>query len=114
MRRIKSSLFLVVLGLFIWLINMGYLGFWNWGRDWPWIIIAIGLSGIIKHLFFRRKHHFNVKTEINGHKGAQIAADIKKVVKDVVSKVEKGEMSAEKAAEKIREEEQGADTKDSQ
>ena len=111
MKAIKGSLFLVVLGMFIWLANMGYLAFWNWGRDWPWILIVIGLAGIFKHLFFRRRHHVSLKANIES-KGARIAADIKKVVKDVVARVEKGEISAEKAAEKIREEERGTDAEE--
>ena len=85
--KFKGSLFLVILGLFIWLVNIGVFSFWIWGRDWPWIIIIIGKEVVI---------------DIRGD-DQTVPNKVKQAVKEVLSKVEKGEMDAEEAAEKIKE-----------
>ena len=97
--KFKGSLFLVILGLFIWLVNIGDFSFWIWGRDWPWIIIIIGIMGIVKKLFRRKKE---VVIDIRGD-DQTVPNKVKQAVKEVLSKVEKGEMDAEEAAEKIKE-----------
>jgi hypothetical protein len=77
---------------------MGIFSFWDWGRDWPWIIIIIGLCGVFKYIFRPKSKHAAVKVHIEDPE-----KDVKQAVKDVLGKVEKGEMSAEQAAEKIKE-----------
>ena len=97
---VKSSLWLIVLGLFIWFVNIGLFSFWRWGRDWPWIIIVVGIMGAAKPIFRRKK---KVVINIEGNKQT-VPDKVKKAVKEVLSKVEKGEMNAEEAADKIKEE----------
>ncbi len=54
---------LIVIGLLIWLNNMGIFS-WRWGRDWPLILVILGIIQLISYLdrsakfeikYFRRK-----------------------------------------------------------
>jgi hypothetical protein len=51
--RIVTSIVLIAVGLLIWLSNLGILHI-AWQRDWPAILIALGVIELIKHLFRRR------------------------------------------------------------
>lgn len=46
--RIMSGLILIVVGLLIWFSNLEILDI-SWRRDWPVILIAIGIIELIKH-----------------------------------------------------------------
>jgi len=39
----KTGIFLILLGLIFWLSNLGLIPGINWERDWPWILIIIGI-----------------------------------------------------------------------
>ncbi len=45
--KIWSGIFLILIGLWIWLSNLGYL---NFKRDWPVILIVIGLYVFVSGL----------------------------------------------------------------
>ncbi len=47
--RMFGSILLISIGLFIWLSNMNVLHV-EWKRDWPAILIIIGLVELIKHI----------------------------------------------------------------
>jgi len=81
MSRIFWAIVFIVLGLWIWLSNLGYLYF---KRDWPILLVVIGIYLIISgaSLSIRRKSRKNVK----------------KVLKDL----EEGKITAEEAAKKMR------------
>lgn len=49
---IFNGIILIAIGLLIWLSNIGLLHI-TWRRDWPVIIIAIGVIGLIKHIIKR-------------------------------------------------------------
>jgi hypothetical protein len=51
--RLSGGLLLIVVGLLIWLSNLNILAI-SWRRDWPVIIIIIGLMELIKHLIKKR------------------------------------------------------------
>jgi hypothetical protein len=47
--RILGGIILVAIGLLIWLNNLHIIHIY-WKRDWPIILIALGLIEIIKHI----------------------------------------------------------------
>jgi len=47
--RILGGIVLVAAGLLIWLNNLHVIHIY-WQRDWPIILIAIGMIEIIKHI----------------------------------------------------------------
>ena len=52
MSRLFWGFSLIVIGLWWWLSNMGYL---NFERDWPVILIAIGIYELIKGISVRSR-----------------------------------------------------------
>ena len=58
MSKIIWGILFIVIGLWIWLSNFGILRF-QWHRDWPFIIVAIGtvtlIEGIASLIKRRRK-----------------------------------------------------------
>ncbi len=48
MHSIIDSLLLVIIGVIIWLSNLGIIHI-AWRRDWPLIIVLIGLVQLIKY-----------------------------------------------------------------
>jgi hypothetical protein len=50
--RITGSILLIVVGALIWLSNLDII-FIAWYRDWPVILIIIGIIGLIKHIIKR-------------------------------------------------------------
>ncbi|MEN3045023.1 MAG: hypothetical protein ABDH37_07420 [Candidatus Hydrothermales bacterium] len=84
----KVGIFLIILGLFIWFLNLGIFSFWNWKRDWPWILIIIGIFSILG--YFKRK----IK---------RLGKFKKERIKDVIDKLERGEINIEEAIERIKE-----------
>ena len=51
--RILGSILLIITGLLIWLSNMDVVHI-DWKRDWPLILIVIGLIELIKHIIKRK------------------------------------------------------------
>lgn len=49
---IWTALVLIAAGVLIWLANLGVLS-WNWGRDWPWILIVLGVLGLVGEILRR-------------------------------------------------------------
>jgi len=89
---VKAGIILISLGLLIWLGNMDLLPYINWKRDWPWILILIGLWLVVKYF-----------VKILSRKGNSIAKKNEKI-KKVLDDLESGKISAEEAIKKIREE----------
>jgi Na+/H+ antiporter NhaD/arsenite permease-like protein len=46
---ISGGVLLIIIGLIIWLNKMG-IWQWSWGRDWPVILVIIGIISIIENL----------------------------------------------------------------
>jgi uncharacterized integral membrane protein len=51
--RIIGGVILIVVGLLIWLSNLEVINI-AWRRDWPVILIIIGVIELIKHIIKRR------------------------------------------------------------
>ncbi len=90
LNKMKTGIFLIILGLFIWFLNLGVFSFWKWERDWPWILVIIGIFSIIGYLKkkFRKGRKFK-----------------KEKIKDILDKIEKGEINIEEAIKRIKKEE---------
>lgn len=53
---IFGPIILIIIGAWIWASNYGYVKFFRFSRDWPIILILIGIYGI--YLITRRKKWF--------------------------------------------------------
>lgn len=85
----KTGIFLIILGLFIWFLNLGLFSFWNWKRDWPWILIIMGVLSITGYL----------KRKLKGMKKYK-----KEKIKEIIDKIEKGEIGINEAIKRIKKE----------
>lgn len=65
---IWTAIALIIAGTLIWLANLGVLS-WNWGRDWPWILVALGIIGLVGEIARRIRPCREKKA--NGEKGQQ-------------------------------------------
>jgi hypothetical protein len=48
--RITGGIILIAVGFIIWFSNLGVIHV-AWRRDWPVILIVIGIIGLVKHIF---------------------------------------------------------------
>jgi len=89
MRKIYWSLIFIGIGIWILLSNYGVILF-KFSRDWPILLIAIGLAEILDVIFSalksKTRHHF--KSQIN--------------VKEILDSLEKGNISIDEAEKKIK------------
>lgn len=86
---LKIGLLFLGMGLLFWFGNLGLLPYIEWERDWPWILIILGLWMIFSHLFgYSSKHRKRSR---------------KKVIR-ILEDLETGKISPEEAIRKIREE----------
>lgn len=75
-----NGLILIIIGIFFWLGNLGIFDF-SWRRDWPIILIIIGVSQFVKLTPSKRPKKSGIKV--------------------ILKKIEDGEMSAEEGIGKI-------------
>jgi len=47
--RISGGILLIAIGVLIWLSNLEVLNI-AWRRDWPIILIAIGIVALLRHI----------------------------------------------------------------
>ena len=80
--KIATGLTLFIIGLWIWLSNMGIL---NFGRDWPFILVIIGLYFLIEALIPKRRKN---KRDLEG----------------ILKELEENRITTEEALKKIKEE----------
>ena len=83
----KTGIFLILLGLIFWLSNLGLIPGINWERDWPWILIIIGIWILISS--FKKYFKFKKKKNID--------------VKKIIDELESGKISVEEAIKKLKE-----------
>ena len=93
MRKFFWGLIVVVLGALIWAGNFGLISFsFQFSRDWPIIIVVIGLSSIWNAIFGRQWWGHKC---CGRHEGKKV--DIAKILEDL----EKGQISADEAAKRM-------------
>jgi len=51
--RMLGGIILFIAGMLIWLNNLGIIHVY-WRRDWPVILIAIGVIEIVKHIIKKK------------------------------------------------------------
>ncbi|MCM2266671.1 MAG: DUF5668 domain-containing protein [Elusimicrobiales bacterium] len=92
MRKFFWGVIIAVAGGLLWASNLGYISLsFRFSRDWPIIIVAIGLMSIWEALF--GKHWWGHKFRGCGEK----RVDLSKILEDL----EKGSIDAEEAAKRM-------------
>ena len=81
--RIWGAVVLIVLGVLFWLGKFGIIDFY-WDRDWPVILIAIGVFSLVNH--FTRSHR---------------RCNRRKKIK-ILSELDDGEIDAEEAIDELK------------
>jgi len=51
--RMSGGILLIVVGLLFWLSNLDVLDI-AWRRDWPILVIVVGLLELVKHIIKKR------------------------------------------------------------
>lgn len=93
MRKFFWGLVMLLLGGLIWASNLGYVSLsFRFSRDWPIIIVAIGLMSIWDALFGR--HWW-------GHKFCGQGGGKRDNVSRVLEDLEKGKIDADEAARRM-------------
>ena len=89
MRKIYWSLIFIGIGVWILLSNYGVIMF-NFSRDWPILLIALGIAEILDVIFSvsKKKTRTHVKSKSN--------------VKEILDSLEKGNISIDEAEKKIK------------
>jgi len=77
----KRGIFLILIGLIFWFSNLGIIPLINLRRDWPWILIIIGIWILISN--FRK-----VKK--------------RKSVKKIIDELESDKITIEEAIKKLK------------
>jgi len=93
MRKFFWGLIIAGVGALIWASNLGYISLsFRFGRDWPIVIVAIGLMSIWDALFGRHwwGHKFSSRRERGEGNISKILADL-----------ERGEIDAAEAAKRM-------------
>lgn len=85
MRKTYWAIIFILVGIFLLLSNYNFIAF-NFSRDWPLILIAIGIAEIIDIISRRTK---KVKTS-------------KPSVKRILDDLEKGNINIDEAEEKLK------------
>lgn len=76
----------IVFGIVIWVLNFLGSG-WNWGRDWPLLLILWGIYVITKAFNWRKT----------------CSKRNKKNIKEILKDIESGKISAEEGLKKMEE-----------
>lgn len=51
---IFNGIILISIGVILWLSNLGVIHI-IWRRDWPLILVAVGIINLVKHIAWRRR-----------------------------------------------------------
>lgn len=91
-----EALLLIVLGVFIWLANLEIFIF-NFKRDWPVILIILGLIELLNGFIRKRKRLLRFGSKAN-HNPEIVKDEINKVLSDLSS----GKINSDEASDRIR------------
>lgn len=83
--RIWIPIILIILGVLFWLGKFGVIDFY-WSRDWPVVLIALGVFSLVNHIAGRIKRR---KSPSRMHR-------------DVLDQLESGAIDAEEAVRRMR------------
>lgn len=92
-RKLKWGLIFIAAGTLLLANNYGLLSFEiEFSRDWPAILIAIGLLGAWEGIFHRGREKPRQPETVGS----------KKTIKEILEKIERGEMTAEEGAQRMK------------
>jgi len=91
-----EALLLIVIGVFIWLANLGIFIF-NFRRDWPVILIILGLIELLNGLIRKRKRLLRFESKAN-HNPEIVKDEINKVLSELSS----GMINSDEASDRIK------------
>lgn len=92
--KVKWGLIFIAAGALLLAHNYGLLSFEiKFSRDWPAILIALGLLGTWDGIFHRTRR----RQQGGGN------TEARKTLRDTLERIEKGEITAEEAASKLKE-----------
>lgn len=92
--KVKWGMIFIAAGAMLLAHNYGLLSFEiKFSRDWPAILIALGLLGTWDGIFHRARR----RQQGGGN------TEARKALRDTLERIEKGEISAEEAASKLKE-----------
>ncbi len=83
-RTVFWAVVFIFVGAIIWLGNLGMFDF-RWNRDWPILLLIVGLYLLIKAIPGRKRRTSKQKGNIG----------------NILSRLQKGEITAEEAAEEM-------------
>jgi hypothetical protein len=86
--NIRIGLLFLGIGLLFWTGNLGLLPYINWSRDWPWLLIIVGLWMVLRSVA--------EKLYLPEHKS-------RKKISKILNDLESGKISPEEAIKKIKE-----------
>jgi len=93
-RKVKWGVIFIAAGAMLLAHNYGLLSFEiRFSRDWPAILIAIGLLGAWDGLFHRSR----------ARQPKEGDPEARKALRDILERIERGEIKAEEAARKLKE-----------
>ncbi len=86
----RYGFILLVIGVIFLLSNYGIWGL-SWSRDWPWILVVLGIYYIVKHLFYKNKKATRIVNRMTKEERVS-----------VLKKLQKGEITVEEAMDKLK------------
>jgi hypothetical protein len=92
-KKVKWGLIFIAAGAMLLAHNYGLLSFEiKFSRDWPAILIAIGLLGTWDGIFYRSR----------GRQARGGNPEERKALREILEKIEKGEIKADEAARRLK------------
>ncbi len=59
---VSGGILLIIIGLLIWLNKMGIYQ-WVWRRDWPLILVILGILSLVSYLEGKDRFHIRYRRE---------------------------------------------------
>jgi hypothetical protein len=92
-KKVKWGIIFIAAGTMLLAHNYGLLSFeLKFSRDWPAILIALGLLGAWDGIFYRAP----------GRQTRRNNPEERKALREILEKIEKGEIKADEAARRIK------------
>jgi uncharacterized integral membrane protein len=63
---VSGGILLIIIGLLIWLNKMG-IYHWVWRRDWPLILVILGILSLVSYLEGKDRFHIRYRRESRKH-----------------------------------------------
>lgn len=102
-RKVMWGLFWVLLGAALLMANHGLFGYnFSFSRDWPVILIAVGVMKLVDLLAWRRDRRFGCCSRVIIGREGETKGDGGPAKSEILKAVEEGRMSADEAANRLK------------